>query len=445
MEAVEGHRPPSIEEVVRRAALLPASLSLHPCGLRPFRRLDAALRTAKTVAESPGFSNALVGVFAEDLSCHGSKCWYVDTFAGFVLRNVPSFESGCIDSILTECRHYAYEVLRADRPCWLYFDLEYNMEDNPNIISSTVMNAFYICFVAFCRSTFFVEPVEPLELDSCTRQKFSKHIIIKRWKFVNAACVQYMAFADNTHVGEIVHQFIEYTRTLAREDEASLAASLFLRSHTKGMAHLVDSTVYTRNRCFRVMFSRKKGRGVPLVPPPAMRHSRTPSEMLLDSLASFVPDNTVIWCRHAPDRVLSQLRERRCDQINTFRMAPFPFHAAQQLQERRFSLTEYLVNFWDTVRGQFETTNATKTTVSGRPIFTCEGRFLSVSLQNNRFCACKCASHKSNRIYLVVDFSRLVFYQKCHDSDCHGFRSSLYPLPLHYCGTLHREVSRSPR
>ena len=94
MEAIQGHRPPSIEEVVRRAALLPASLSLHPCGLRPFRRLDAALRTAKTVAESPGFSNALVGVFAEDLSCHGSKCWYVDTFAGFVLRSAPHLKVG---------------------------------------------------------------------------------------------------------------------------------------------------------------------------------------------------------------------------------------------------------------------------------------------------------------------------------------------------------------
>ena len=40
-----------------------------------------------------------------------------------------------------------------------------------------------------------------------------------------------------------------------------------------------------------------------------------------------------------------------------------------------------------------------------------EGRIITVTLGNNRFCWCKGASHRSNHVYLVADLLRGDFYQ----------------------------------
>ena len=58
-----------------------------------------------------------------------------------------------------------------------------------------------------------------------------------------------------------------------------------------------------------------------------------------------------------------------------------------------------------------------------------DGRICTFTLQNNRFCFRKGASHKSNAVYLVVDRELRTFCQKCHDADCHGFRTASYKLP----------------
>ena len=40
-----------------------------------------------------------------------------------------------------------------------------------------------------------------------------------------------------------------------------------------------------------------------------------------------------------------------------------------------------------------------------------EGKIITVTLGNNRFCWCKGASHRSNHVYLVADLLRGDFYQ----------------------------------
>ena len=60
-----------------------------------------------------------------------------------------------------------------------------------------------------------------------------------------------------------------------------------------------------------------------------------------------------------------------------------------------------------------------------------DGRICTFTLQNNRFCFRKGASHKSNAVYLVVDSELRTFCQKCHDADCYGFRTASYKLPPH--------------
>lgn len=52
------------------------------------------------------------------------------------------------------------------------------------------------------------------------------------------------------------------------------------------------------------------------------------------------------------------------------------------------------------------------------------------SMSRNRYCERIGRQHKSNHVIYVVDLRRAVFYQKCHDPDCRGYRSPLRPIPM---------------
>lgn len=47
----------------------------------------------------------------------------------------------------------------------------------------------------------------------------------------------------------------------------------------------------------------------------------------------------------------------------------------------------------------------------------------------HRYCENIGRWHKSNNIYLIVDLTKQVIYQKCHDENCSDFMSSPKKLP----------------
>ena len=49
-----------------------------------------------------------------------------------------------------------------------------------------------------------------------------------------------------------------------------------------------------------------------------------------------------------------------------------------------------------------------------------------------RYCENVQRHHKNNRVYLLVDTVKNVYYQKCYDPDCHNFRFAAHPLPDKY-------------
>ena len=59
-----------------------------------------------------------------------------------------------------------------------------------------------------------------------------------------------------------------------------------------------------------------------------------------------------------------------------------------------------------------------------------------LAVTNHRYCFNAGRSHQSNGIFYIVDLVKRIFYQKCHDPDCRGFRSNDFPLgdtTLHDC------------
>ena len=134
-------------------------------------------------------------VIAEDISQHGHKRYGV-----FPRADVDNFAGGpCNELIRTHC------------PCRLYFDL-----DGRDVTDEVVPG-----FVALVQAK-FARQLPVIVLCSSNATKFSKHVIFPD-----------VIFQDNwTHMRNWVHAF-----------------TLELPANTRG---LVDTGVYTRNRCFRM-------------------------------------------------------------------------------------------------------------------------------------------------------------------------------------------------
>jgi len=96
-------------------------------------------------------------------------------------------------------------------------------------------------------------------------------------------------------------------------------------------------------------------------------------------------------------------------------------------------LLQHLIEAWDAVRKLNEPgcqqggSRALATRVAS--VADVHPNVLSVTLEHNRFCFCKGASHESNKIRLVVTKDKGIFHQKCYDIDCRHFSSPSFTIP----------------
>lgn len=378
---------------------------------------------------------------------------------------------------------HLYEVLLESRPCWLYFDLEYHTAFNPELNPDEVMDGFRTTLASFCTdilgATLALESM--VEMDSSTAAKFSKHVLVQRLAGayvgqVDAAdaslhgnsegCavlageagagmqapMQYLAFENNAQAGLVVNRFVAYAR--ARRDAApSTCPARFLFVRAKPAAgsmdaaagvdvletSFVDESVYSRNRCFRLLFHSKFGKtaclqlskGGDVIPNPKC----LPAEKLLLTMASLVRAD-IDFFRHpiipagyayAASNCMRSLssggKQNSGGHISSASSTGIdPMHSG---------LLNFLCETWERVRHDNETTGSTQPcgATGVYRFLKMDKRYLNVTLSNNRFCFCKRASHKSNKVYLVLDRDNRCFYQKCFDIDCKHFRSPAFEVP----------------
>ena len=231
---------------------------------------------------------------------------------------------------------------------------------------------------------------------------------------------------------------MEYCRRQREVEPRSPARLLFARAPLSsgagaaaGEVPIIDDSVYSRNRCFRVAFSSKFGQRRPLrlMSCGGSAMSSEPGVVLLHSLASFVSGSEPCLCARgvvAGDADHSTVRQAR--RFPAARQVVSPSRGCSSVASCEDTvlgcLVEVLVRTWGDVRSQFEPGHAKTGVLGSRLRWTSpDRRYLCVSLRNNRFCLCKGASHKSNNIYLVVNVSRALWYQKCHDVECRSFKS----------------------
>ena len=235
-----------------------------------------------------------VRVFARELDTTGKRKFFVTTY------------EECWRRLMRTERHHRhfYEVVREGWPCYLYFDIEFSKQRNPDTDGQRAMAAFLDFLPRGLRTLYpehdiVIRPGDVIDLDSSTDVKFSRHLIVRP----NAAQI---VFHDNIHMGACVRQLVTllhkevkqgqrglddiYVRTAAKEpvvhDDMSLAqqldascasascgGSLSNSGGAVGCFHagtdecqpFIDMGVYTKNRCFRTFNSSKFGKKVVLV------------------------------------------------------------------------------------------------------------------------------------------------------------------------------------
>lgn len=138
-----------------------------------------------------------------------------------------------------------YEVIPAESPCNLYFDIEFARALNPNADGDAMVDLLQEKLIEFVlnKLELVLTKSDVIDLTSSTGVKFSRHLIIH---------LPGAVFLNNRHCGFFVRSFCAHLR---RSGDGT--SSLFVSTKGGKTCLFVDEAVYTRNRCFRLLGSSK--------------------------------------------------------------------------------------------------------------------------------------------------------------------------------------------
>lgn len=208
-----------------------------------FPRQEEAIKFAKAHRD--------VHVFSYQDHFSGQRRFLVSTYKEFWKR---------YKNMNPDFRHH-YEVIQEGLPCHLYFDLEFSKRDNVGKDGDKMVDLLISLILEALAEKYSFQGSRDwiVELDSSTRDKFSRHLIIR---------IPKKAFKDNLHVGAFVSEICSrVTRTRERDERFE---KLFVRKDSSSPESpsqlFVDTAVYSRNRCFRLALSSKAGKTSFLLP-----------------------------------------------------------------------------------------------------------------------------------------------------------------------------------
>ncbi|KAJ0967846.1 hypothetical protein J5N97_024763 [Dioscorea zingiberensis] len=318
-------------------------------------------------------------------------------------------------------RHH-YEVIQEGLPCHLYFDLEFDKKVNPGRNVDEMVDIL----ISFTLSTLFnkycIQGSEDwvLELDSSTEEKFSRHLIVR---------IPNTAFKDNSHVGVFISEVCANISSLRGNDPQ--VDKLYIKkdsSCTSSETQLfLDSAVYTRNRCFRLVLSSKAGKKSFLLPTKRFKcKGLSQKQLFMDSLICKVDVdcNKLLVCKMDLD----------CMKMLTFESE---VHDQNLYVRKEFSRHDGPVTYFSgkapfPALDVFIESIASVGNISGkiRSWYWFSAHNLMIyNMSRSRYCENIGREHKSNHVMYIVDFRIAGYYQKCYDPDCRGYRSPLRPLP----------------
>ncbi|XP_031269541.1 DNA-directed primase/polymerase protein isoform X2 [Pistacia vera] len=341
-----------------------------------FPRQDEAIKFVK--------GHANVHIYSYQDHFNGQRRFLVSTYKEFWQRYKtmdPNF------------RHH-YEVIQEGLPCHLYFDLEFNKRDNPEKDGDEMVDLLISITLQALLDKYSIEGNEDwiIELDSSTTEKFSRHLIMRMPK---------TAFKDNSHAGAFVTEICSRIRS-ARERDANFE-KLFIKKDSNSAESpsqlFVDTAVYSRNRCFRLALSSKAGKNSFLLPTGRFKcKGMCEEDMFMASLIC----NMDADC----DKLLVCKLELDCVKTLQFDTELHNNYGKYCRTSQEFALSSH-------------SSDVSTTYFMGKSPFPALDKFIECI-----------ASIGDVSVMYVVDLRRAVYYQKCYDPDCRGYRSPLRPIPL---------------
>lgn len=186
----------------------------------------------------------------------------------YTVQSYPSFVKDYIATPPQDRR--MYEMMLEDRPCCLYFDLEFIPQFNEHTDMQYSIAQLHKC-VQNCLDM-FIPFHEVVQLNAHITRKQSTHLIYPM-----------VVFKDVQHM----HTFVTYELIQYMEQNDFDGEFVVSDEHTD-TAFLIDLGVYNKDRCFRMYGSRKGNKENWLLPPGASPQDPIDTDILMKSLASVV-------------------------------------------------------------------------------------------------------------------------------------------------------------
>lgn len=322
---------------------------------------------------------------------------------------------------------HTYEIIAENRPCKLYFDLEFDRHENPVSNGIKMLETFVSIIIMFAKQKFDIvcNEGDVLDLDSSTADKFSHHLIF-----------QSLIFSNNLQAGYFVKFVCSEIKKFLSEDHNPEDNGCFYSGITikdlldlktnKGL--FCDESVYSRNRHFRLFKSSKLKKNVPLVLShfnkckfPEVTHCEDclDKQIFLKSLITFDTDGKELLNF---TNIISQISSKlQCG----------PTYNYDKLSKSDECQSSYTISPFPRI-DRFIADLVFPGKIFRNHYFPSANR-LVYSIVKNRYCGNVKRQHKNNNVKYIVDLNEMYWYQKCYDPDCEQYRSNGTKLPDEIC------------
>lgn len=266
-----------------------------------------------------------------------------------------------------------------------------------------------------------------LILESVNEKKASYHLILKSSRVDTP-----ILFPNNKVCGQFVNRVIADINKARNENcllygkfGANILESQYKFIDNDKKKIIIDATIYTRNRQFRMLGSCKFGRN---------------DIFQLSSLNKF--KHTPKDLKNAVEISLVGNYDQTCeeDERRIFSLAQFESHVVASPSELVSSIKKVAPSSSDiepVYKSHFETMAKPGKIRNVTPLGN--DRFV-INFVNYRYCANVGRDHASNNIYIIFDQRNKTSEQKCHDEACKNFSTGPVPLTIPSSSSVNLET-----
>lgn len=279
---------------------------------------------------------------------------------------------------------HLYEVIVENAPCNLYFDVEFKFDEHHELDGDKLVNNLIDTVDLKLYQIFGEDSIEVIQLDATQPKKFSRHIIIRSDEF---------CFINNAECGEFVRNEILTDPELAK---------------------IVDGCVYSKNRCFRCVWSSKYANGAKYHLKPLdgtnSTHKESTPEFFMKTLITHV-HHKAHRIRYTSDKPQENKLTHPCAvrKIEQTNLIPSELHCT--------GIEQFVI-------ATFAPAGKVK-----QAFYSPQYDSLTCYIEGCKFCHNIGREHKSNHIYVVCRLTTGYAVQKCFDPDCRNFESESIPIP----------------